>query len=146
VRQVSDGSAIVYAPRSLAWEKPSISSKKNGIAASRYHGQMESRARREKPGKVDGRRSAHPGGHHGPSAWASTSPPCAPSFILALPKSVEQYYQEQAAPAVTAPPADASFWQKKKIPATMPSFTEKIQDYGEKRAALEALSRSPNSS
>src|SRR6266404_2034475 len=93
VRQVSDGSAIVYAPTIARVGETVDFLEENGIAAIGYHGQMDSRARRENQEKwmADEVRILV-----GTMAFGlGINKPAVRAVIhLALPKSVEQYYQE----------------------------------------------------
>jgi len=93
VRQVSDGSVIVYAPTIARVGETVDFLEENSIAAIGYHGQMESAARRENQEKwmADEVRILV-----GTKAFGLGIDKASVRAVihLALPMSVEQYYQE----------------------------------------------------
>src|SRR5712664_186274 len=134
VKQVSDGSIIVYAPTIARVGDTVDFLEENGIAAIGYHGQMESAARRENQEK-----------------WMADEVPVMVGAMafglginkaavravihLSLPKSVEQYYQEAGRAGRDALPADCFlFWQKKDT-GLHAFFIGKMEDAGEKERA-----------
>src|ERR1700720_2800660 len=113
VRQVSDGSVIVYVPTIARVGDTVDFLEENGIAAIGYHGQMDSRARRENQENwmADEVRVMV-----GTMAFGLGINKAAVRAVihLSLPKSVEQYYQEAGRAGRDALPADCFlFWQKK---------------------------------
>src|SRR2546425_459624 len=131
VKQVSDGSLIVYAPTIARVGDTVDFLEENGIAAVGYHGQMQSSARRENQEKwmADEVRVMV-----GTMAFGLGINKAAvrPVIHLSLPKSVEQYYQEAGRAGRDALPADCFlFWQKKDT-GLHAFFIGKIEDPGEK--------------
>jgi ATP-dependent DNA helicase RecQ len=134
VRQVSDGSLIVYAPTIARVGDTVDFLEENGIAAIGYHGQMESRARRENQEKwmADEVRVMV-----GTMAFGLGINKAAVRAVihLSLPKSVEQFYQEAGRAGRDALPADCFlFWQKKDT-GLHTYFIGKIEDPAEKERA-----------
>jgi ATP-dependent DNA helicase RecQ len=134
VKQVSDGSIIVYAPTIARVGDTVDFLEENGIAAIGYHGQMESTARRENQEKwmADEVRVMV-----GTMAFGLGINKAAVRAVihLSLPKSVEQYYQEAGRAGRDALPADCFlFWQKKDT-GLHAFFIGKIEDPGEKERA-----------
>jgi ATP-dependent DNA helicase RecQ len=134
VKQVSDGSIIVYAPTITRVGDTVDFLEENGIAAIGYHGQMESTARRENQEKwmADEVRVLV-----GTMAFGLGINKAAVRAVihLSLPKSVEQYYQEAGRAGRDALPADCFlFWQKKDT-GLHAFFIGKIEDPAEKERA-----------
>jgi ATP-dependent DNA helicase RecQ len=134
VKQVSDGSVIVYAPTVVRVGETVDFLEENGIAAIGYHGQMEGAARRENQEKwmADEVRVMV-----GTMAFGLGINKAAVRAVihLSLPKSVEQYYQEAGRAGRDALPADCFlFWQKKDI-GLHAFFIGKIEDPTEKERA-----------
>jgi ATP-dependent DNA helicase RecQ len=134
VKQVSDGSIIVYAPTIARVGDTVDFLEENGIAAIGYHGQMESAARRENQEKwmADEVRVMV-----GTMAFGLGINKAAVRAVihLSLPKSVEQYYQEAGRAGRDALPADCFlFWQKKDT-GLHAFFIGKIEDPAEKERA-----------
>jgi ATP-dependent DNA helicase RecQ len=134
VKQVSDGSIIVYAPTVARVGDTVDFLEENGIAAIGYHGQMESTARRENQEKwmADEVRVMV-----GTMAFGLGINKAAVRAVihLSLPKSVEQFYQEAGRAGRDALPADCFlFWQKKDT-GLHAYFIGKIEDPAEKKRA-----------
>ena len=134
VKQISDGSIIVYAPTIARVGDTVDFLEENGIAAIGYHGQMESAARRENQEKwmADEVRVMV-----GTMAFGLGINKAAVRAVihLSLPKSVEQYYQEAGRAGRDALPAHCFlFWQKKDT-GLHAFFIGKIEDPSEKERA-----------
>ena len=134
VRQVSDGSIIVYAPTIARVGDTVDFLEENGIAAIGYHGQMESAARRENQEKWMADEVRVMVGTLAFGLGINKSSVRA-VIHLSLPKSVEQYYQEAGRAGRDALPADCFlFWQKKDT-GLHAFFIGKIEDAAEKERA-----------
>ena len=134
VKEVSDGSIIVYAPTITRVGDTVDFLEENGVAAVGYHGQMESAARRENQEKwmADEVRVMV-----GTMAFGLGINKASVRAVihLSLPKSVEQYYQEAGRAGRDALPADCFlFWQKKDT-GLHAFFIGKIEDPSEKERA-----------
>jgi ATP-dependent DNA helicase RecQ len=134
VKQVSDGSIIVYTPTIARVGDTVDFLEENGVAAVGYHGQMESAARRENQEKwmADEVRVVV-----ATLAFGLGINKAAVRAVihLSLPKSVEQYYQEAGRAGRDALPADCFlFWQKKDT-GLHAYFIGKIVDAAEKERA-----------
>ena len=134
VRRVSDGNVIVYAPTVAKVGEAVDFLEENGIAAIGYHGQMDSAARRENQEKwmADEVRVLV-----GTMAFGLGINKASVRAVihLALPKSVEQYYQEAGRAGRDGLPADcALLWQKKDL-GLHSYFIRKIEDSAERDRA-----------
>src|ERR1700694_3460673 len=134
VRQISDGSVIVYAPTIARVGETVDFLEENGIAAIGYHGQMESRARRENQEKwmADEVRVMV-----GTMAFGLGINKAAVRAVIHLSfrRSVEQSSQKAGRAGRDALPADCFlFWQKKDT-GLHAFFIGKIQDSAEKERA-----------
>ncbi len=134
VKQVSDGSIVVYSPTVARVGDTVDFLEENGVPAIGYHGQMESAARRENQEKwmADEVRVMV-----GTMAFGLGINKAAVRAVihLSLPKSVEQYYQEAGRAGRDALPADCFlFWQKKDT-GLHAFFIGKIEDPSEKERA-----------
>ena len=138
VKEVSDGSIIVYAPTITRVGDTVDFLEENGVAAVGYHGQMESAARRENQEKwmADEVRVMV-----GTMAFGLGINKASVRAVihLSLPKSVEQYYQEAGRAGRDALPADCFlFWQGGDF-FRQRYFIDQILGQAEKRRAREGF-------
>src|SRR5260370_3018365 len=134
VRRVSEGNVIVYAPTIARVGETVDLLAENGIAAIGYHGQMDTKARRENQEKW---MTEEVRVLVGTMAFGlGINKASVRSVIhLSLPKSVEQYYQEAGRAGRDRLPADCLLlWQRNGL-ALHAYFLGKIADPAEKERA-----------
>jgi ATP-dependent DNA helicase RecQ len=134
VRRVKDGNVIVYSPTVARVGEIVDMLGENGIAAIGYHGQMDSRARRENQEK-----------------WMTEEVPVLVGTIafglginkpnvravvrLGLPESIEQLYQETGRAGRDGLPADCYLLWEKRDKALRAHFIKQISDPREQERA-----------
>src|SRR5260370_517552 len=135
VKQISDGSIIVYAPTIARVGDTVDFLEENGIAAIGYHGQMESAARRENQEKwmADEVRVMV-----GTMAFGLGINKAAVRAVihLSLPKSAEQYYQDARLAGRSAVPPDCFLFLQKKDTGLHAFFILENEEPAEKPPAL----------
>src|SRR5579859_532524 len=138
LRSLNEGSAIVYASTIRRVEETLELLKSNGIGCIGYHGKMENSERR-----------------HNQRLWSSdevsivvgtmafglgiNKPNVRKVIHLALPKSVEQYYQEAGRAGRDALPADCTLLWQKRDAATIAYFISQVSDAQEEERAWQRL-------
>jgi len=134
LRSLEDGSAIVYAATIKRVEQIQEFLKENKIDAVAYHGKMDSAARRKNQQlwSADEVRVVV-----GTVAFGLgiNKPGVRKVIHLALPKSIEQYYQEAGRAGRDGNPADCLLLWQKRDQATIGFFISQIGDDWEKERA-----------
>ena len=136
VRTAAGDNLIVYAPTVAKVEETVDFLGERGIAAVAYHGQMENRTRQRNQER-----------------WMSDEVPVLVGTLafglginkaavravihLALPKSIEQYYQEAGRAGRDGLPADCLLLWQPKDAGLLAYFIEKLRDPGERERAWE---------
>ncbi len=128
------GSAIVYAPTVAQVEEVALTLQRTGFPAAHYHGQMGGAQRdKQQEAWMSGKATIMVGTLA--FGLGINKPDVRAVIHLALPKSLEQYYQEAGRAGRDGEDADCIlFWQASNL-ALLAHFIEETEDEAEKRRA-----------
>jgi ATP-dependent DNA helicase RecQ len=134
LRHYTEGNIIVYAPTVNAVEETAALIRSKGIPAVAYHGQMDNAARRKHQEMwMTGEKRVLVGTLA--FGLGINKPDVRAVIHLALPKSVEQYYQEAGRAGRDGEPADCTLLWQKRDAGLLVHFIQQLQDEEEKRRA-----------
>ena len=130
----SEGNVIVYAPTIKSVEATAMALERQGLPVVMYHGQMDNNTRRKnQEAWMTGEKRVLVGTLA--FGLGINKPDVRAVIHLALPKSLEQYYQEAGRAGRDGLPADCILLWQKRDAGLLVHFIQQLQDEGEKSRA-----------